>query len=73
MLKQKCKLLKHMHETEKQDAKNGFYISITSNVKVGEALCSGPRGLLRAPTCSFSFSNDGNGPKGALKVKVAQG
>ena len=38
MLKQKCKLLKQMHETEKQDVRNGFYISITSDVKVGEAL-----------------------------------
>ena len=73
MLKQKCKLLKHMHEIEKQDAQNGFYISITSNVKVGEARCGDPRGLLRAPTCSFSFSIGGNGPKGALKVKVAKG
>ena len=39
-----------------------FYINITSNVKVGESLCSDPRGLLQAPTCSFSFSNGGNGP-----------
>ena len=62
-----------MHEIEKQDVKNGFCINVTSNVKVGEALCSDPRGLLQAPTCSFSFSNGGNGPKGALKVKVAQG
>ena len=58
---------------KKQDAKNGFYISITSNVKVGEARCSGPRGFLQALICSFSFSNGGNGPKEALKVKVAQG
>ena len=49
-----------------------FCINVTSNVKVGEALCNDPR-LLQAPTCSFSFSNGGNGPKGALKVKVAQG
>ena len=62
-----------MHKIEKQNVNNGFGINITSNVKVGEALCSDPRGLLQAPTCSFSFSNGGNGPKGALKVKVAQG
>ena len=73
MLKQKCKLLKHMREIEKQNVNNGFGINITSNVKVGEVRCSDPRGLLRAPNCSFSFSNGGNGPKGALKVKVAQG
>ena len=58
---------------KKQNVNNGFGINITSNVKVGEARCGDPRGLLRAPACSFSFSNGGNGPKGALKVKVAQG
>ena len=70
MLKQKCKLLKQMHETEKQDARNGFYISITSGVKVGEARCGDLRGSLQAPVCSFSFSDGGNGPKGA---QVARG
>ena len=43
-----------------------FYIDITSDVKVGEALSSDPRRLLQAPACSFSFSDGGNGPKGAL-------
>ena len=57
----------------KNKMRNGYYINITSGVKVGETLCSDPRGLLRAPTVSFSSSNGGNGPKGALKVKVAQG
>ena len=62
-----------MHEIEKQDIKNGFCINVTSNVKVGEALCAGPSRWLGALSCSFSFSNGGNGPKGALKVKAAQG
>ena len=55
-----------MHETKQQNVKNGFYIDITSDVEVGEALCGDPRRLLQAPACSFSFSNGGNGPKGAL-------
>ena len=53
-----------MHKREKQNVNNGFGIDITSNVEVGEARCGDPRGLLRAPSCSFSFSNGGNGPKG---------
>ena len=35
-------------------------------MEVGEALCAGPSRWLRASSCSFSFSNGGNGPKGAL-------
>ena len=42
-----------------------FYYYFLS-MKVGEALCSDPRWLLQAPACSFSFSDGGNGPKGAL-------
>ena len=41
-------------------------------VEVGEALYTGLSRWLQAPSCSFSFSNGGNGPKGALTVKVAQ-
>ena len=53
-----------MKQTTK--CKEWFFIDNTSNVKVGEALCAGPSRWLRAPSCSFSFSNGGNGPKGAL-------
>ena len=42
------------------------FIDNTSNVKVGEALCARPSRWLRASSCSFSFSDGGNGPKGAL-------
>ena len=66
MLNRKTNYSKYMHETKQQNVKNGFYIDITSDVKVGEALCSDPRRLLQAPACSFSFSDGGNGPKGAL-------
>ena len=65
MLNRKTNYSKYMHETKQQNVKNGFYIDITSDVKVGEALCNDPRRLLKAPACS-SFSNGGNGPKGAL-------
>ena len=53
-----------------QYMENGFYIKITFGVKVGEAHCGDPRGSLQAPVCSFSFSDGGNGPKGA---QVARG
>ena len=66
MLNRKTNYSKYMHETKQQNVKNGFYIDITSDVKVGEALCSDPRWLLQAPACFFSFSDGGNGPKGAL-------
>ena len=39
-------------------------------MEVGEALCAGPSRWLRAPSCSFSFSNGGNGPKGALNGEL---
>ena len=35
-------------------------------MKVGEALCGDLSRWLRASSCFFSFSNGGNGPKGAL-------
>ena len=66
MLNRKTNYSKDMHETKQQYVKNGFYIDITFDVKVGEALCSDPRWSLQAPACSFSFSDGGNGPKGAL-------
>ena len=66
MLNRKTNYSKYMHETKQRNVKNGFYIDITSDVKVGESLCSDPRQLLQAPACSFSFSDGGNGPKGAL-------
>ena len=66
MLNRKMNYSKYMHETKQQNVRNGFYIDITFDVEVGEALCSDPRGFLRAPTCSFSFSDGGNGTKGAL-------
>ena len=40
-------------------------------MKVGESLCGDLSRWLRASSCFFSFSNGGNGPKGALTVKVA--
>ena len=43
-----------------------IFIDVTSNVKVGEALCAGPSRWLRASSCFFSFSGGGNGPNGAL-------
>ena len=66
MLNRKTNYSEYMHETKQQNVNNGFYIDITSAVKVGEALRSDPRWLLQAPACSFSFSDGGNGPKGAL-------
>ena len=33
-----------MHETKQQNIKNVFFIDITSDVEVGEALCADPRG-----------------------------
>ena len=64
MLNRKTNYFEYMHETKQQNVNNGFYIDITSGVKVGEALRSDPRQLLQAPACSFSFCDGGNGPKG---------
>ena len=55
-----------MHKTEEIKYERCFYIRITSNVEVGEARCGDPMRLLQAPAYSFSFSDGGNGPKGAL-------
>ena len=55
----------------KNKMRNGFYINITSGVKVGEALCSDLRRLLQAPAYSFSFSDGGNGPQGALNGEIS--
>ena len=64
MLNRKTNYSKYMHETKQQNVKNGFYIDITFNVEDDEACCGDPRGLLQDPSCSFSFSSGGNGPKG---------
>ena len=39
-------------------------------MEVGEALCGDPSRWLRASSCFFSFSNGGNGPKGALNGEL---
>ena len=56
---------KHFHKAKQWKVNNDFYQS-DLQWKVGEALCDDPSRWLRASSYFLSFSNGGNGPKGAL-------
>ena len=60
-----------MYEAQISKKVKNYFIDLTSDEEVGEALCGDPSRWLRASSCFFSFSNGRNGPKGALTVKVA--
>ena len=73
MLNRKMNYSKYMHETKQQNVKNGFYIDITSDVKVVRLFAviqDGCSKLQPAPSPSPMVEM---GQKGLSMVKVAQG